>query len=78
MRSILGAARLRKPLAENLRTFSLDYVLLKDYPDSEHWIKSSLTLVPNGCAEAWGISWGVLNAEPSIGSRILSPLSSAP
>ena len=46
------AARLRKPLAENLRTVSLDYVLLKDYPDAEHWIKSSLALDPND-AEAW-------------------------
>ena len=46
------AARLRKPLAENLRTVSLDYVLLKDYPDAEHWIKYSLSLDPND-AEAW-------------------------
>ncbi len=46
------AARLRKPLAENLRTVSLDYVLLKDYPDAEHWIKSALSLDPDD-AEAW-------------------------
>ena len=46
------AAQLRTPKAEDLRTVALDYVLLNDYRDAEHWAKYALSLDQND-AETW-------------------------
>lgn len=46
------AARRRAPHAADLKTVALDYVLLDDYADAEHWIRYSLSLDAND-AEAW-------------------------
>ena len=46
------AARQRAPRATELETVALDYVLLNDYDDAEHWARYSLTLDAND-AEAW-------------------------
>lgn len=46
------AARQRAPHAADLKTVALDYVLLKDYADANHWIRSSLSMDAND-AEAW-------------------------
>lgn len=46
------AARLRAPKAENLKVVSLDYVLLNDYSDAEHWSKYVVSLDAKD-AEAW-------------------------
>jgi tetratricopeptide (TPR) repeat protein len=46
------AARQRAPRATELKTVALDYVLLNDYDDAEHWARYSLSLDPND-AEAW-------------------------
>jgi Tfp pilus assembly protein PilF len=46
------AARQRAPHAADLKTVALDYVLLKDYADANHWIHSSLAMDAND-AEAW-------------------------
>ena len=46
------AARKRTPRAADLKTVALDYVLLKDYADAEHWIRYALSMDPND-PEAW-------------------------
>lgn len=46
------AATLRTPQANDLKTVALDYVLLNDYKDAEHWIRYSLSLDAND-PEAW-------------------------
>jgi tetratricopeptide (TPR) repeat protein len=46
------AARQRAPRAAELKTVALDYVLLNDYDDAEHWARYSLSLDAND-AEAW-------------------------
>jgi tetratricopeptide (TPR) repeat protein len=46
------AARQRAPRAAELKTVALDYVLLNDYADADHWIRYSLSLDAND-AEAW-------------------------
>jgi tetratricopeptide (TPR) repeat protein len=46
------AARLRTPTAEDLKTVSLDYVLLDDYTDAERWSKRALSMDTKD-AEAW-------------------------
>lgn len=46
------AARQRAPRATELKTVALDYVLLNDYDDAEHWARYSLSLDAND-AEAW-------------------------
>jgi Flp pilus assembly protein TadD len=47
-----AAARLRTPTPEDLRNVALDYVLLKDYPDADHWIQRAL-LVNAHDSENW-------------------------
>jgi tetratricopeptide (TPR) repeat protein len=46
------AARQRAPRAIELKTVALDYVLLNDYDDAEHWARYSLSLDAND-GEAW-------------------------
>jgi Flp pilus assembly protein TadD len=46
------AAQRRAPHAEDLKAVALDYVLLNDYADAEHWIRYSLSMDAND-AEAW-------------------------
>ena len=46
------AARQRAPHAADLKAVALDYVLLNDYADANHWIHSSLSIDAND-AEAW-------------------------
>jgi Tfp pilus assembly protein PilF len=46
------AARQRAPRAAELKTVALDYVLLNDYTDADHWIRYSLSLDASD-AEAW-------------------------
>ena len=46
------AAKQRTPHATDLKTVALDYVLLSDYADADHWIRYSLSIDPND-AEAW-------------------------
>jgi Flp pilus assembly protein TadD len=46
------AARQRAPRATELKTVALDYVLLNDYEDAEHWARYSLSLDAND-PEAW-------------------------
>jgi Flp pilus assembly protein TadD len=46
------AARLRTPGSEDLRNVALDYVLLDDYPDADHWIQRALSLDAND-SESW-------------------------
>jgi len=46
------AARQRPPRAAELKTVALDYVLLNDYADAEHWIRYALSLDATD-AEAW-------------------------
>jgi Tfp pilus assembly protein PilF len=36
----------------DLKIVALDYVLLNDYADADHWIRYSLSVDPND-AEAW-------------------------
>ena len=47
-----SAARLRTPTPEDLRNVALDYVLLKDYPDADHWIQRALLVNAND-SENW-------------------------
>jgi Flp pilus assembly protein TadD len=47
-----AAARLRTPTPEDLRNVALDYVLLKDYPDADHWIQRALLINAND-SESW-------------------------
>jgi tetratricopeptide (TPR) repeat protein len=47
-----AAARLRTPTPEDLRNVALDYVLLKDYPDADHWIQRALLVNAND-SENW-------------------------
>ncbi len=42
-----AAARYRTPSAVDLKIVACDYVLLRDYPDAEHWLRYSLKLDPN-------------------------------
>jgi Flp pilus assembly protein TadD len=46
------AAALRAPTAAELRSVALDYVLLKDLPDADHWMSRSLAMDGND-AETW-------------------------
>jgi tetratricopeptide (TPR) repeat protein len=46
------AARHHPPRAEDLKTVALDYVLLNDYADAEHWIRYAVSMDPND-GEAW-------------------------
>jgi tetratricopeptide (TPR) repeat protein len=46
------AARHRRPSTADLETVALDYVLLDDYADAEHWIRYALSMDAND-AEAW-------------------------
>lgn len=41
------AAARKPPTAEDLRSVSLDYVLLDDYPDARRWLTRSLSLDPH-------------------------------
>jgi len=52
LRQYTAAAQRRRPSAADLKTVALDYVLLHDYEDAEHWIRYSLSLNP-GDPEAW-------------------------
>ncbi len=52
LREYTEAARLRPPLAVDLKTVALDYVLMNDYADADHWIHYSLSMDAND-AEAW-------------------------
>ena len=52
LKEYTGAARQRAPHAADLETVALDYVLLGDYADADHWIRYSLSLDANN-AEAW-------------------------
>lgn len=47
-----AAARSRTPTAADLKTVALDYVLLNDYADADHWIRHSLSMDAHD-AEAW-------------------------
>jgi Flp pilus assembly protein TadD len=47
-----AAARLRTPAPEDLRNVALDYVLLGDYPDADHWIQRALLEDAND-SETW-------------------------
>lgn len=47
-----AAARLRTPREIDLQTVALDYVLLDDYTDAEHWAHYALSLNGND-AETW-------------------------
>jgi Flp pilus assembly protein TadD len=46
------AAKQRVPAASELKTVALDYVLLNDYNDAEHWARYSLSLDAKD-ADAW-------------------------
>ena len=46
------AAKQRPPQASDLKAVALDYVLLNDYTDADHWIRYSLSMDAND-AEAW-------------------------
>jgi Flp pilus assembly protein TadD len=46
------AAALRSPTAAEVRNVALDYVLLKDLPDADHWMSRSLAMDGND-AETW-------------------------
>jgi tetratricopeptide (TPR) repeat protein len=46
------AAQQHPPQAADLKTVALDYVLLNDYADAEHWIRYSLSMDATD-AEAW-------------------------
>ena len=52
LKAYTEAAQHRPPHASDLKTVALDYVLLSDYTDAEHWINYALSLDPND-AEAW-------------------------
>ena len=52
LKEYTAAARQRAPRAGELKTVALDYVLLNDYGDAEHWARYSLSLDGND-AEAW-------------------------
>lgn len=52
LKQYTAAAQHRRPNAADLKTVALDYVLLNDYADAEHWIRYSLSLDAND-AEAW-------------------------
>jgi Flp pilus assembly protein TadD len=47
-----AAATLRTPTPEDLRNVALDYVLLDDYPDADHWIQRALQADGND-SENW-------------------------
>jgi tetratricopeptide (TPR) repeat protein len=47
-----AGARLREPTAEDLRNVALDYVLLNDYSDADHWVQRALQSDGNS-AETW-------------------------
>lgn len=47
-----AAARLHAPTPEDLRNVALDYVLLDDYTDADHWIQRAL-LVDANDSENW-------------------------
>ena len=68
------AARQRAPRATELKTVALDYVLLNDYDDAEHWARYSLSLDGND-AEAW-YEFGRMST-PSTTFRLPSTLFSA-
>jgi Flp pilus assembly protein TadD len=50
-----AAAQLHTPSAEDLRNVALDYVLLNDYPDADHWIQRALLADAND-SENWYVS----------------------
>ena len=52
LKEYTDAARQRPPKAAELKTVALDYVLLNDYADAEHWIRDALSMDAND-AEAW-------------------------
>jgi Flp pilus assembly protein TadD len=52
LKEYTSAAALRTPTATELRNVALDYVLLKDLPDAEHWMSRSLAMDAND-AETW-------------------------
>ena len=52
LKEYTDAAGQRSPHAADLETVALDYVLLDDYADADHWIRYSLSLDANN-AEAW-------------------------
>lgn len=52
LKEYTDAARQRSPRAAELETVALDYVLLNDYTDADHWIRYSLSMDAND-AEAW-------------------------
>jgi Flp pilus assembly protein TadD len=47
-----AAAKLRPPQESDLKTVALDYVLLNDYSDAEHWIHYAISLDASD-AEGW-------------------------
>jgi tetratricopeptide (TPR) repeat protein len=52
LKEYTDAARQRRPGAADLKTVALDYVLLNDYHDAEHWIRYALSMDAND-PEAW-------------------------
>jgi len=52
LKAYTEAATLRTPGAKDLKTIALDYVLLNDYKDADHWIRYALSLDGND-PEAW-------------------------
>jgi Flp pilus assembly protein TadD len=54
-----AAAQLRTPSAEDLRNVALDYVLLNDYSDADHWIRRALEADAND-SESWYVSGRIL------------------
>ncbi|HEY3987778.1 MAG TPA: tetratricopeptide repeat protein [Acidobacteriaceae bacterium] len=52
LKEYTSAAALRTPTAAELRSVALDYVLLKDLADADHWMSRSLTMDRND-AETW-------------------------
>jgi Flp pilus assembly protein TadD len=52
LKEYTSAAALRAPTATELRNVALDYVLLKDLLDAEHWMNQSLAMDAND-AETW-------------------------
>ncbi len=52
LKEYTSAAALRTPTAAELRSVALDYVLLKDLPDADHWMSRALAMDAND-AETW-------------------------
>ena len=65
------AARHRRPSAADLKTVALDYVLLNDYADAEHWIHYTLSMDaddPEAWYEAGRIEYTLNHFRPALES----------